>query len=248
MGRNSSRAQHDVGMPGTIVQTAPMNASAADPAENELTQLIESLFPPGVAVSFSMACPHDADLLPEELTQTHGMVNARLTEFRHGRYCARQAMDQLGHPAAPVRKRQDRSPEWPAGLAGSITHTGKYAAAALASSADYISLGLDVEQAGELDPDELRLIVRPDESVGGDGALGQVLFSIKECIYKCIHPIVHTYVDFQEMQVDLSGTPGTFRAIPHSKNFDAAIIAGLQGRYCLAKGLIISASWIMPTY
>ena len=242
-------------MPGTIVQTSnmkrDMNPDATQSAETELARLIDGLFPTNVAVSFSTRCPDTASLLPEELTQTQNMVASRLTEFRHGRHCARRAMLKLGHKEAPVRKRHDRSPEWPADLTGSITHTGTFAAAAVARSTDFISLGLDIEKAGEMEPEALRLIVRPDETGGldgSDGSRGQVLFSIKESIYKCIHPIVHTFVDFQEMQVDLSGQPGTFRAIPHSKNFDAAMIAGLEGRYRLAQGLIISGCWIMPTH
>jgi len=225
-----------------------MNSDAPLSADIDLAKRIDDMFPAGVAVSFSTRCPASVSLLPEELPQTNNMVESRLEEFKHGRYCARQAMLGLGYPESPVRKRHDRSPEWPAGLTGTITHTGQIAAAALARSTDFISLGLDIEQAGELEPESLRLIVRPDETGHSDGAQGQVLFSIKESIYKCIHPIVHTYVDFQEMEVDLSGETGTFGAIPHSKNFDAAIIAGLEGRYCNASGLIISACWIMPTH
>ncbi len=208
---------------------------------------ISALFPSGVAVCYSACCPPEAELLPAELAHTRSMVSSRLLEFRHGRWCARQAMQTLGLPSSPVGKRPDRSPEWPAGITGTIAHTGALAAAAVARAEEFVALGLDIEQAGPLEPETARLIVRPDEEGGVHGNRAKVLFSIKEAIYKCIHPVVRTYVDFQEMRVDLSGPPGTFAAVPDTNNFDAAMIAGLAGRYKVTDELVISACWIMPT-
>jgi 4'-phosphopantetheinyl transferase EntD len=44
----------------------------------------------------------------------------------------------------------DRTPVWPDGVVGSITHTGDFAAAAVAWAADIAGLGIDSEQV--IDP------------------------------------------------------------------------------------------------
>jgi 4'-phosphopantetheinyl transferase EntD len=239
-GGNSSRAQLKVGADDLLGQTLLMD-------EHQLQADIRQLFPDGVAVHYSPRCPADAELHAEELAYTRDMVDKRLLEFTHGRHCARQAMQALDIHPEPVRKRPDRSPAWPVGLVGTITHTGDHAAAAVAVSKQFVSLGMDMEKSEPLETESINLILRPEEHSDDDGTHGKLLFSIKEAIYKCIHPVVHTYVDFQEMQVDLSGAAGTFGAIPHTNNFEAGLIAGLQGRYLSANGLIVSCAWISTT-
>lgn len=212
--------------------------------EDLLQAEISQMFPDGVASHYSSRCPADAELHAEELAYTRDMVDKRLLEFTHGRHCARQAMQALSIKPEPVRKRPDRSPAWPVGLVGTITHTGEHAAAAVAVSKNFVSLGMDIEISEPLESESVKLILRPEERSTGDGTHAKLLFSIKEAVYKCIHPIVHTYVDFQEMQIDLSGPLGTFCAIPHTNNFDASLIAGLQGRYRITQGLMISCAWV----
>jgi len=226
-----------------MLQTSAMNQpKSTHNSDERLQETLQSLFPPGVSVSYSADCPAGASLLPEERVYTRGMIDSRRIEFTHGRHCARQAMAKLGLPAAAIHRQNDRSPVWPAGITGTIAHTGDHAAAAVGRAREFVSLGLDIEKSEPLEADTAQLIVRPDENA--EGARAKLLFSIKESIYKCIHPVVQTYVDFQDMEVDLSGPDGTFRAIPHTNNFDAAMIAGLRGRYRVGEALIASACWI----
>ncbi len=62
-------------------------------------------------------------------------VPRRLSEFVAGRRCAARALEpSLARGATDIGmigRRPDRSPIWPAGSVGSITHTGCYAAAAV---------------------------------------------------------------------------------------------------------------------
>ena len=232
-----------VGTAPSLMQTAAMNQFRPTPDPNaRLQAVLQNLFPAGVSLSYSARCPAAASLLPDEQIYTQGMVDNRRIEFTHGRHCARQAMRKLGVPPTPIHKLNDRSPAWPAGITGTIAHTGEHAAAAVARSREFVALGLDLEHTGPLEAETAKLIVRPDETA--DGTHAKLLFSIKESIYKCIHPVVQTYVDFQEMEVDFSGPPGTFRAIPHTNNFDTATIAGLRGRYRVGERLVASACWI----
>src|SRR5690606_7567998 len=58
---------------------------------------------------------------------TLAAVNKRQTEFLAGRLCAHEALRRLlGVPSIPAVA-EDRSPCWPSGVVGSITHGGGWA-------------------------------------------------------------------------------------------------------------------------
>jgi 4'-phosphopantetheinyl transferase EntD len=213
--------------------------SDIEPAK--LQAIITALFPADVAVCYSSALPTDARLEPEEAAATPGMVPARHTEFLLGRHCAREAMRQLGHEPLAVPKHADRSPVWPPGLVGTISHFGRHAAAAVAWSDEYRGVGLDLESSESLTAEIAEMVCRPDESAGP--ANGKLLFSIKEAIYKCIYPEVGHYVDFQDMEVRL-GADGCYTAVPHHENLDSELIARLEGRYYRSETMVIASAWL----
>ncbi|MGI9291058.1 MAG: 4'-phosphopantetheinyl transferase family protein [Gammaproteobacteria bacterium] len=204
---------------------------------------INGLFPNNVATCFSPVMPADAELLPAEQTDTEGMIEKRLQEFTHGRYSARQALRQLGTEAFAIPKAVDRSPVWPAGIVGTITHSGPLAAAAVARASDYAGLGLDLETNEPLTRDIRRMVCRNDEDPK-DLAAAKLYFVCKEAIYKCIYPQVGVYVDFLEMELKLNHGDCSFTAVAHSENFDTRLVRPLQGQFRLAQGLIIAAAWI----
>ena len=70
----------------------------------------------------------------------------RQREFLAGRWCAKQALQGLGAGSTHVAMAEDRAPIWPDSVIGSITHTGDFAAAAVAWAADIAGLGIDSEQ------------------------------------------------------------------------------------------------------
>src|SRR6185503_18375584 len=82
--------------------------------------------------------------LPLELKEA---VPKRQAQFRAGRYCAMLAIQAL-HGGSPMLVGRDANgaPLWPEGVVGSITHTDDVAAAAVASAADVLSLGIDTER------------------------------------------------------------------------------------------------------
>jgi 4'-phosphopantetheinyl transferase EntD len=90
---------------------------------------------------------------------------SRKREFVAGRQCAENAMAQLGETGR-VGIRSDRSPAWPKGIVGSISHTDELVWAAVASSETTLSLGIDAEKI--VDPetaDELRRVVATDKEI-----------------------------------------------------------------------------------
>src|ERR1700720_1454604 len=81
--------------------------------------------------------------LPQSLRHA---TQKRQREFLAGRWCAKQALQCLGAGSTHVAIAEDRAPIWPGGVVGSITHTGDFAAAAVAWAADVAALGIDSEQ------------------------------------------------------------------------------------------------------
>jgi enterobactin synthetase component D len=142
-------------------------------------------------------------------------VAKRQTEFLAGRLCARQALQQLtGTPAVPAVG-ADRAPCWPAGVVGSISHGDGWAAALVATQADWRGLGLDIErlmsteraarlQASILTPAELaRLAEYP---AAQQAWLVSLTFSLKESLFKALYPLVQQQFYFQDAEL-LSHSP-----------------------------------------
>ncbi|WP_313056362.1 4'-phosphopantetheinyl transferase family protein [Pseudomonas lopnurensis] len=142
-------------------------------------------------------------------------VSKRQAEFLAGRLCAREALRQLtGLPGIPAVG-EDRSPQWPAGIVGSITHGAGWAGVIAARSQHWRGLGLDVERilrddradrlAGEiLTPSELDGYASLPDSERA--RLVTRTFSLKESLFKALYPLVKQRFYFQDAEL-LETTP-----------------------------------------
>lgn len=123
----------------------------------------------------------------------------RRSEFLAGRLCAASALQQLAGSASFPARGADDAPCWPAGIAGSITHSHGWAAALVGRQAAWRSLGLDAENlldsaraerlAGEiLVADELQRFY----ALAADqrGRYLTLCFSLKESLFKALYPLV----------------------------------------------------------
>jgi len=137
-------------------------------------------------------------------------VSKRQTEFLAGRICAHEALRRLtGKPSIPAVA-EDRSPCWPSGVVGSITHGAGWAAAVAAHAEHWHGLGLDVERLlPTARADRLAAeILTPSERVGyaelpdAQRAFQVTLtFSIKESLFKALYPLVQKRFYFQEAEL-----------------------------------------------
>lgn len=143
----------------------------------------------------------------------------RRFEFAAGRYCAQQALGALGAMSGPIGITDRRTPDWPLGIVGSITHAEGYAAAVVGPSSKFLGLGIDCELLlDESTAERIRaLVITPGDAkvlaaAGLSGPLGtSLVFSAKESIYKCISPLTGTYFSFDAARltrIDLQ--QGTF--------------------------------------
>jgi 4'-phosphopantetheinyl transferase EntD len=197
----------------------------------------------------------DEELLPEERAVIQGAVPKRRAEFATARVCVRAGLAAMGMaPAAIVPADQGR-PVWPAGVTGSISHTGRKAApfepggtcaVVLYRSPPVRSVGLDVEMVQDLEPAIADLIMTPGErawlrvqSAALQASLPLVFFSAKEAYYKCQYPISRTFLDFTEAELEVFPENGRFVARGLRPGLPGAI-AELEGRYAFEDGRLFS--------
>jgi enterobactin synthetase component D len=162
-----------------------------------------------VAMTFEMDTVQDLAIkrgltLPQQL---NGACTKRCAEFLAGRLCASEAIANLTGTTIQVGVNQDRSPAWPSGVVGSITHAASYAASAVGLASQVVGIGLDAEDLVDADVWESvgELVVSAQESALPSGLSENVfhtlLFCSKESVYKCLHPRVHRPFGFRDIAI-----------------------------------------------
>jgi 4'-phosphopantetheinyl transferase EntD len=191
------------------------------------------------------------ELLPEEAEGAKNARAERLLEFRAGRHCARKALARLGLRGAPVIKAEDRSPVWPPGFVGSITHTREagrgFCGAAVARAGAVRAVGVDAETDDVLEKKLWRRVLtrgeiewisaRPAEE---QGFLGKLVFSAKESVYKCQYTLSHEFLEFAEVELAPPGD-GTFTATLLVPAAPFEVGQALSGRWVRRDGYVVTA-------
>jgi enterobactin synthetase component D len=177
------------------------------PNHHRLSQRVRyySLHGPHAAFALRLS-PEMRSRLPQALRHA---TCKRQREFFAGRWCAEQALLCLGAGSTHVGMAEDRAPIWPDGVVGSITHTGDFAAAAVAWAADIAGLGIDSERI--IDPATARDIA--DICMVDEATLFEVphgrsfcefctfVFSAKEAVFKCLFPLARKFLEFSDVRI-----------------------------------------------
>lgn len=209
-----------------------------------------ALFPP--SVSLAVADPRmETHLWPEEEILLLYAVPKRRREFALGRNAARAALAKLGAPAVSIPATVDRTPAWPAGFTGSITHCESFCGAVAARSKDIESIGFDAEPAAPLPEDARRVIYGPQEAAhfatlpaiaGLDWP--KLAFSAKEAFYKCFYPVTRAPLNFREVNLRFAvsgGQNGEFEIAPAASAAAAFLDRAVQGRWQVGDGLVFTS-------
>lgn len=141
--------------------------------------------------------------LPTNLEQA---TKNRKIEFFAGRVCAETAFERLSGKKIRIASSPDRSPVWPSGFVGSISHCEGFATAVVAAKSAVNGIGVDAEilispsQVSLLSdmfilPEELNLIQSDHWS---NSKFATLIFSAKESIFKCFYPHIKSYFDFKD--------------------------------------------------
>lgn len=184
---------------------------------------------------------------PDEMSLVKNAVTQRQQEFQAGRNCAKEALSILGIEHFPILSGVKREPIWPEGIVGSITHCKDYCAAALCKTTVAKSIGIDVEKKTTLDKSTINLICTKTELAWlskhdlMDTFWSKVIFSAKECLYKCYYPLTHQYLDFLEAELSLDLDKNIFTAkllinAPSSFNINEPI----KGSFLIEKDYIFT--------
>lgn len=217
-----------------------------------MSPLLSTVLPDVVATAEMYSDPGDLLPLPEEEPLIARSVAKRRNEFITVRYCAREALGQLGVPPVPILKGEKGEPCWPDGIVGSLTHCEGFRGAVVGRAADVRSVGIDAEPHDVLPKGVLGAIALPDEQAELSG-LGnglhwdRILFCAKEATYKVWFPLTHRWLGFEDAHItfalDDSGSAGTFlsRILIDPSAESGPPLAELPGRWSVSNGLVVTA-------
>ena len=174
-------------------------------------------------------------------------VPERRKLFALGRAAARDALTELGLSAAAIPRDPDGAPQWPAGIVGAISHTRAMAVAVVGRRADYIGVGVDLEELDRgIREDVARLVCRPAEMDwvrGGNGSDRLImLFSAKEAIFKALYPIERVWLGFFDAELTWDAERDLFLARV-LKRFGA----GYQAGFGLEVRCAVGENWVLTT-
>ena len=144
--------------------------------------------------------------IPESLRSA---VLPRQAQFVAGRFAAARALKAAGcSPPIEIGVNSNRSPLWPEGFIGSITHTSDYVSAVVANRARLGALGRDTEQRfDDRVAQEIQTTTLVADEIQRQPASGfslseyvGLLFSGKESLFKALSPLVDLSFDFLDAE------------------------------------------------
>jgi 4'-phosphopantetheinyl transferase EntD len=135
------------------------------------------------------------NLPPEKLPEVNfGLSEKRNQEYLLGRLSIKDALGSLGYPPTWIeRDQRTKTPVWPEGITGSLSHSSGLALAVVSNCPAILGLGVDLEKANRtIDLKIERHICTQDESedlhsLHPENQTIRLLltFSAKETLYKC---------------------------------------------------------------
>ncbi|MEM6941124.1 MAG: 4'-phosphopantetheinyl transferase superfamily protein [Pseudomonadota bacterium] len=213
-----------------------MTLQPRTPEAESLRTFLLSAFDVKVGVGIAAPKKVQPPLYPIEAAHVAKATRKRRLEFAAGRAAARAALAELGRAAAPLPASPDRSPVWPLGTYGSISHTDRLCAAVATTSR--IGIGIDLEDAHPLAEDIMPMICtdKEQEMIRGpeSARLAKLIFSAKEAAYKAQYPVSKTLIGFDCLQVTLNLV---------SQAFEAQFLRAVPG-FCMGDTLHGRYAWI----
>jgi 4'-phosphopantetheinyl transferase EntD len=211
--------------------------------------VLRQLFPDDVVTAWGDPADPAEPLFPEEEALVARAVPKRRREFAKGRECARTALARLGFTDVVLLSGKSREPLWPTEAVGSITHTAGLCAVAVGRSERYAGLGIDAEPAEPLAEHLARRIgagcdweALAEVSALSPSIVRRLVFSVKEAVYKCVFPLTHTFLGFEDVSVELE--KGSFRASLAVTAAPLRPCDALVGRWVRFGDHLVTSAWI----
>ena len=147
-------------------------------------------------------------------------VAKRRAEFSTGRWCAREALREMGVEPSAILTGTLREPLWPAGVTGSITHAAGIGAAIALPASLCRGVGIDI-----VNEQEAKALLPPPEL--------PLTFSAKESAIKALSSTAGRFIDLAEIRLTFDEPP-RFEAA-----FGGVVV---QGRWQQAAGFLVTAA------
>jgi 4'-phosphopantetheinyl transferase EntD len=212
--------------------------------------MIETLVPALACAEMFSDAP-ESIMFSSEAAAVADAVAERRREFGTVRYCARNALSQIGVPAVSILPDADGAPRWPAGVVGSLTHCRGYRAAAVGRSGEICAVGIDAEPHEALPSEVLDHVLHGEERarltalacVQPDVHWDRIVFSAKEAVYKAWFSLTRRWLDFPDVCTTV-GVDGMFsaRVCVRERHLTAFGLHVFEGRWCLGRGLVVTAT------
>jgi 4'-phosphopantetheinyl transferase EntD len=188
--------------------------TAARRGDLDLAPLVEALAPFGVLVAARRIRAGDEDAFPD----CEGMAPLDIARRRASgaaRLAARLLLPELrGEAAAPLLPRSaSGAPVWPEGLIGSLAHDESYAVAAVAARGTLLGLGVDIEPSEPLPQDVEDFVLTEAErrETARNPVAGRLVFTAKEAVYKAVHPLDGSALEYSDIEISLGEGRATLR-------------------------------------
>lgn len=169
-------------------------------------------------------------------------IDRRRIQFAAGRTCAALAVEQLTgsrvHPSA-IGRDPAGGPAWPADVIGSLSHGGQLAGAVVMwrTATPEAGIGLDIEPV--MTPARVekvaRRILTPDERAGmqaaatlSDAEATTLAFSVKEALFKCLHPQVGRMFFLPDVWIEHVALDGHIADGPVAGRVEARLLTPLS--------------------
>ena len=181
-------------------------------------------------------------------------VEKRQQEYATGRRCAESLLKKLGN-GEQVWTNPDRSPKWPKGFAGSISHSPNWVWAAVGKSWEVLSIGIDTESvATKQTREQIQFeIATPREMEVCQSIqlsteqIFTVAFSAKEAFFKCCYPLFGEYFGFEHASIEsATNSQLEIKTLPSHPCLDS-MPTSLNVHYIATESDVFTITWMEPT-
>ncbi|MEL7311440.1 MAG: 4'-phosphopantetheinyl transferase superfamily protein [Pseudomonadota bacterium] len=222
-------------MSDSFEQTRPVGCDVTARTDNAIRMV--DIHPAIVAVLAPiLSLPSESDF-PVETDAVAASVEKRRHEFFAGRHLARIALARLGIANVAIPRNPDRTPQWPIGVKGSISHNDEFVMVAVTQSSEIAGLGIDLEAEASVDP-SLRSLIQSDPCERPIDLT--TLFSAKESVFKAVFPLCGEFLGHADVTIINDQLHEVFAANSASYARSARAMRNGTGQVLSMSGLVVT--------